>query len=130
MIRLGVYLHYKKQLYNVIGVVESNNEDLVLYTSMYKPKRAWLRPKNMFLDYINSETKRFTYVDSENYYDNLISLGYNKSKEEIMEEYNNRELSPLVTAFHTEEEREYSLSNLKNSSWNISANFFPVSVLI
>jgi len=98
-------MHYKKKLYNVIGTVNllDNPEEHVLYSSMYLPKKTWLRPKNMFLENIESG-KRFTCITNhlnvgnlqeiENYYQALDDLNFDGDKEETINLYLDRNMQP------------------------------------
>lgn len=88
IIKLGIYRHYKDNLYEVIGECMLENIKLVLY---YGKGNYWLRPKDMFLDCVEPNKPRFTYVG-----------------EPSQDEHN-----PIV-AMHTEEEIYYGIDNSKN----------------
>lgn len=51
---LGIYKHYKGNLYEVIGVARHSEtlEELVVYKATYQKegKNLWVRPKAMFLE--------------------------------------------------------------------------------
>lgn len=51
-IKLGVYEHYKGNLYQVIGVCRHSEtlEDMVVYKALYGDYGLWVRPKAMFLE--------------------------------------------------------------------------------
>jgi len=68
---MGVYKHYKGNLYLVIGLAKNSEtlEDLVVYIPLYTPEevlsRMWVRPLEMFLsdtEWEGKTVKRFTYV--------------------------------------------------------------------
>jgi len=70
-IPLGVYRHYKGNLYEVIGFAKHSEtlEELVIYEALYGDLGTWVRPLSMWKDRleINGETVlRFEFVgDSE-----------------------------------------------------------------
>jgi hypothetical protein len=49
---LGIYKHYKGNLYKVIGVAQHSEtkEELVVYHKVDDEKNLWVRPKEMFLE--------------------------------------------------------------------------------
>ncbi len=51
-IKPGIYEHYKKHRYQVLGVVIHSEtlEELVLYKALYGKKLTWIRPLNMFFE--------------------------------------------------------------------------------
>jgi hypothetical protein len=57
----GLYRHYKGNQYRVHSVVKHSEtlEELVLYETLYENKlgKMWVRPKEMFLEYIVIEGK-------------------------------------------------------------------------
>ncbi len=66
-VKPGIYEHYKKKRYEVLGVVVHSEtlEELVLYKALYGRKLTWVRPLNMFLENvdINNEVRpRFKYL--------------------------------------------------------------------
>jgi len=70
-LKMGVYKHYKGNLYLVIGLAKNSEtlEDLVVYIPLYTPEevlsRMWVRPLEMFLsdtEWEGKTVKRFTYV--------------------------------------------------------------------
>ena len=75
MIRLGKYLHYKGQPYEVIGegVHTETREPVVIYKMLYETPdfpfgSMWVRPKAMFLSDVelNGESvPRFKYIGDE-----------------------------------------------------------------
>lgn len=68
-LELGLYKHYKGNLYEIIGVAKHSEtlEELVVYKATYQPEgeNIWVRPKTMFLETImvdGVEVKRFEKV--------------------------------------------------------------------
>ena len=66
-IKPGKYRHYKGSEYNVIGFAKHSEtlDDMVIYTALYGKHEVWVRPRSMWEDLIevNSKTvKRFEYV--------------------------------------------------------------------
>jgi len=57
----GTYRHYKWNNYRVIGVAKHSEtlEELVVYQKLYDDGGLWVRPKEMFLDIVEKEGKRF-----------------------------------------------------------------------
>lgn len=51
-IRLGIYEHYKKKRYQVLGVVLHSEtlEEMVLYKALYGKGITWVRPLKMFFE--------------------------------------------------------------------------------
>lgn len=71
--RLGRYQHYKGRFYEVIGVAHHSEtlEELVVYRALYETEYGkdapWVRPKEMFLEEVEVEGKkfpRFKYISS------------------------------------------------------------------
>lgn len=65
--QLGIYRHYKGNLYQVIGIARHSEtlEELVVYQALYTDFGLWVRPKKMFLEdinYLGEKTQRFSYV--------------------------------------------------------------------
>lgn len=63
---LGLYKHYKGNIYEVIGIARHSEtlEELVVYKATYQKEgeNLWVRPKAMFLETIvldGIEQKRF-----------------------------------------------------------------------
>lgn len=73
--KLGIYEHYKKKRYEVIGVARHSEtlEELVVYRALYDSEEfgnqaLWIRPKNMFLEEIEIDgirRPRFKYIGEE-----------------------------------------------------------------
>jgi hypothetical protein len=66
-IRRGVYQHYKRRLYSVIGCATQTEtgEELVIYRALYGERQLFARPKSMFLETVTVEgleVARFEYV--------------------------------------------------------------------
>jgi len=53
---LGLYKHYKGNIYEVIGIAKHSEtlEEMVVYKATYQeePNNIWVRPKSMFLERI------------------------------------------------------------------------------
>jgi len=69
-LQLGIYEHYKKKRYKIVGVVRHSEtkEELALYHSLYGNRRWWVRPLNMFLEEVEVDGKkvpRFKYIGNE-----------------------------------------------------------------
>ena len=65
--QLGVYEHYKKGKYEVLGVVihSETMEELVLYRALYGKKLTWVRPLDMFVEEVEvkgTKIPRFRFV--------------------------------------------------------------------
>lgn len=63
---LGLYKHYKGNVYEVIGIAKHSEtlDELVVYKATYQTEgeNLWVRPKKMFTETIvlnGIETKRF-----------------------------------------------------------------------
>ncbi len=66
-VQIGIYQHYKGQLYEVMGVGHhtETEEELVFYRSLYGRYGFWVRPVSMFCGEIEMNGKRvsrFTYL--------------------------------------------------------------------
>jgi hypothetical protein len=66
--KLGLYKHYKGNLYHVIGAARHSEtlEEMVVYQRLYADYRLWVRPKAMFQEDIEHNGQvmpRFTYID-------------------------------------------------------------------
>ena len=66
-LKLGLYEHYKKNKYQVLGVAIHSEtlEELVVYRALYGEGLIWVRPLKMFLETVevDGETKpRFRYL--------------------------------------------------------------------
>ena len=65
-LRLGIYRHYKGNLYQVLGVARHSEteEFLVVYRPLYGERGLWVRPLAMFTECIVHEgnaVERFRY---------------------------------------------------------------------
>lgn len=63
----GIYEHYKKKRYQVLGVVIHSEtlEELVLYKALYGKRLTWVRPLKMFLEKVKvdgQELSRFRLI--------------------------------------------------------------------
>lgn len=68
MIRLGKYIHFKGNKYEVIGVAKDSEtlKDYVVYRALYGECGLWIRPLSMFEEEIElngKKIKRFEYID-------------------------------------------------------------------
>ena len=73
-IPLGVYRHYKGNLYEVIGFAKHSEttEDMVIYKALYDDGGTWVRPLSMWSELVDVEdkkVKRFEFVAD-------VSTGY------------------------------------------------------
>ena len=61
-IRLGVYKHYKGNMYEVIGVAKHSEtlEESVIYRAMYGKNELWARPLSMFLEKVEVNGQKFS----------------------------------------------------------------------
>jgi hypothetical protein len=74
-IQLGIYEHYKKKRYEVIGVAQDSDtlEEFVVYRALYNSEEfgdhaLWIRPKAEFLEDVEIDGKRvprFQYISGE-----------------------------------------------------------------
>lgn len=57
----GRYRHFKGNEYEVIGVAKHSEtlEEMVIYRPLYGEGGLWVRPKDMFLEEIERDGKRF-----------------------------------------------------------------------
>lgn len=67
-IPLGVYRHYKGNLYEVIGfaVHSETLEDMVVYKALYGARKTWVRPLSMWEELVEidgEKVKRFSEVE-------------------------------------------------------------------
>lgn len=66
---LGLYKHYKGNIYEVIGIAKHSEtlEDMVIYKATYQSEGSnlWVRPLKMFLETViidGVEQKRFSKI--------------------------------------------------------------------
>lgn len=69
-LKLGLYEHYKRNKYQVLGVgIHSETlEELVIYKALYGKELTWVRPLKMFLENVEIDGKtkpRFCYLDKK-----------------------------------------------------------------
>lgn len=67
-IKLGIYHHYKGNLYKVLCIAKHSEtlEDLVIYQDVNASEKIWARPASMWNDEITVDgktVKRFTLVE-------------------------------------------------------------------
>ncbi len=67
--KLGIYRHYKGNLYQVLGVGShtESGEIVVIYQALYDSFGLWLRPLEMFegeIEIDGSRRKRFIFVSA------------------------------------------------------------------
>ena len=67
-IQKGRYKHYKGQFYEVIDLVQHSEDEgfLVLYRPLYGEGKLWVRPYEMFVGKVNTDSgqcDRFSYVE-------------------------------------------------------------------
>ncbi|MCL2401689.1 MAG: DUF1653 domain-containing protein [Oscillospiraceae bacterium] len=67
LIPLGIYRHYKGNLYEVIGFAKHSEtlEDMVIYQALYGERGTWVRPLSMWDNPIALDGKtvnRFAFV--------------------------------------------------------------------
>lgn len=65
--KVGIYKHYKGNLYKVICIARHSEteEELVVYQALYGKYEHWVRPIAMFSEAVEVDgklVKRFTYV--------------------------------------------------------------------
>jgi len=66
-LRIGLYRHYKGNMYQVLGVAKHSEtmDELVVYRALYGERGLWVRPIGMFLESLefNGELiQRFEFV--------------------------------------------------------------------
>ncbi len=65
--KLGIYRHYKGNLYRVMGVSRHSEtlEEFVVYQALYNDFGMWIRPLEMFKEdviYDGKTTPRFAFI--------------------------------------------------------------------
>lgn len=65
--QLGIYRHYKGNLYNVIGIARNSEttEEVIVYQALYGDYGLWVRPAAMFqekIEYNGHQVSRFEYI--------------------------------------------------------------------
>ena len=66
-IRLGKYLHFKGNEYEVLGFAKHSEtgEEMVIYRALYGERQVWTRPASMFSEQVERDGKtfaRFTFI--------------------------------------------------------------------
>jgi len=69
VVKLGIYRHFKGNMYEVIGVAKHSEtlEEMVIYKALYGEGGVWVRPAFMWEEMVNkdgNEVRRFEPVDS------------------------------------------------------------------
>ena len=64
---LGIYRHYKGNIYEVVGFAKHSEteEDMVVYKALYGDGGTWVRPISMWSELVDADgktVKRFEYV--------------------------------------------------------------------
>lgn len=67
-IKPGIYEHYKKMRYQVLGIALHSEtlEELVVYKALYGDKLSWVRPLGMFFEKVDIngiKQPRFTFIE-------------------------------------------------------------------
>ena len=67
-VKLGKYMHYKGNEYEVIALAKHSEtlEELVVYKALYGDGTTWVRPKEMFLETVTVDgttLPRFKYIE-------------------------------------------------------------------
>jgi len=67
ILKPGIYIHYKKNKYKVIGEAthSETEEEMVVYQCLYGDFSMWVRPKLMFTELVEvdgEQVQRFTFV--------------------------------------------------------------------
>lgn len=75
--KVGIYRHYKGQLYLVIcvGKHTETGEQLVVYQSLYGNYELWVRPLSMFIEDVlvdGENVPRFTFMNNPLEHTDLI----------------------------------------------------------
>ena len=64
-IKLGIYRHYKGNEYEILGTAKHSEtlEELVVYRKLYSDHSLWVRPLEMFTEYVpDTNTLRFEFL--------------------------------------------------------------------
>ena len=66
----GVYRHFKGNLYRLIALARHSEtlEQMVVYQALYGEKGIWVRPMDMWNEWVTHEGKqfrRFTYIGED-----------------------------------------------------------------
>ena len=69
-IKLGIYRHFKGNLYQVIGIANHSEtlEPMVVYQTLYGEKALWVRPASMWNETVNKNGycgPRFQYIGED-----------------------------------------------------------------
>ena len=63
MIKLGKYIHYKGNKYEVIGTATHSEtlEKMVVYRALYDDVSLWVRSYEMFLEEVNKNGQKYRF---------------------------------------------------------------------
>lgn len=72
ILRRGRYRHYKGNEYDVLDIAthSETNQPVIIYREVDKPNNLWVRPLEIFLEYVNDDTPRFKLISTDD--NNLI----------------------------------------------------------
>ncbi len=67
-IKLGIYRHFKGNMYEVIGIAKNSEtlEETVVYRALYGDDGLWVRPASMWNETVvkdGKEFKRFEFIE-------------------------------------------------------------------
>lgn len=67
-IKLGIYRHFKGNMYEVIGIAKNSEtlEETVVYRALYGDGGLWVRPASMWNETVvkdGKEFKRFEFIE-------------------------------------------------------------------
>jgi hypothetical protein len=70
MIKLGIYRHYKGNLYEVLGEAKHSEtlEPMIVYRAQYGDQELWVRPFEMFVEEVLFEgtmQPRFQFLEQQ-----------------------------------------------------------------
>lgn len=70
MMKPGLYLHYKGNLYRLLYIARHSEtlEEMVIYQDVHAPEKIWARPASMWEETVEADGKqaaRFEYLGGE-----------------------------------------------------------------